>query len=466
MLSIDDKTHIAKTLDFCWYLNLNDQMKCQEIFGSLNTIWNRIFFVHEQTSDLSNFRNLIEDILKDIPSAKLITWDGLIHLSEIKPLIKDDYIELSRNNNIESNNNENSTSKHEEYINYFQKIQSNPSNKIKKKFLGKLTRLLYLIRSNIAHGSKSQYQGSERNEIISRATYFTLKHILNVALDNALFKIAAYGELKRDGNLFKPLVKQKNGKFLYKAKVKGNLIYSKNTLMYDPINDLNEVDVEILEFSNANSIHDIDLVECMPRRFRSYQYNVNEVGYAWIYERFLSIENHSGPIYTFERTVSLELKIKTFLFALISIRQKFINMDKISNEQAIKIFGKLTINTTNYIHYEKHNHNTDFSHPYGQNFIKLIDEIGNSYKAIFNSLEDLLPFTDEIDGAIYHDKDLHNEFYNRFYPSDDNKNVPPEMYRHLVKDIIYFVGDWGCRRIGDFNADLWTEVDSTNQVIN
>ena len=47
-------------------------------------------------------------------------------------------------------------------------------------------------------------------------TYEILKHIFNAILDNGLFKVAAYGELKRTGRLFTPLVEQNEGQFIRK----------------------------------------------------------------------------------------------------------------------------------------------------------------------------------------------------------------------------------------------------------
>ncbi|MDC3234585.1 hypothetical protein OBB02_00910 [Candidatus Puniceispirillum sp.] len=39
-ISDQEKIRIGATLDFCWWLNINAQMKCQEIFQALNRAWN------------------------------------------------------------------------------------------------------------------------------------------------------------------------------------------------------------------------------------------------------------------------------------------------------------------------------------------------------------------------------------------------------------------------------------------
>ena len=42
MLTDEDKHHICVTLENCWFFNYPAQMKCQEIFKTLNLIWNNL----------------------------------------------------------------------------------------------------------------------------------------------------------------------------------------------------------------------------------------------------------------------------------------------------------------------------------------------------------------------------------------------------------------------------------------
>ena len=108
---------------------------------------------------------------------------------------------------------ERATQAHLEFRKYLSRVKENPNSANRREFRNRLCRFLYVIRSNIVHGSKSNYEGSQRNEKLCVIVYSILIQICNLILDAGLYKIAAYGELKRDGRLYTPLVENNGGYF-------------------------------------------------------------------------------------------------------------------------------------------------------------------------------------------------------------------------------------------------------------
>ena len=87
---------------------------------------------------------------------------------------------------------ERATNEHMEFqVSHENKRKFQPDNV--REFRNKLCRLLYVVRSNMAHGSKANYQGSQRNETISKCVYDVLLEICNIIMDNGLYRIAVWG---------------------------------------------------------------------------------------------------------------------------------------------------------------------------------------------------------------------------------------------------------------------------------
>ena len=477
MISNDDKLTVCKTLDNCWFFNLTKQNMCQEIFETYNRVWNRVFseniLTEETPSDNTKFRKLLEIIIEGDQFASFILSKSLTALKEISPLIHNDSFvsqtygrpfSLDQDIQLTVVENEKATEAHREFNAYLDKVRQNTNSKNKKKFISKLARILYTVRSNIAHGSKLQYQGSVRNEQICSIIYNVLLDLSNIVLDNGLFKIAAYGELRRDGVLHSPLVLENNGHFLVSAQVTGGVLVSDNTLVFNSRSELERTNVDILEFEYSENLSTIDLVECMPRSLVPFYGDGVLGGFAWVYERFVQIEDHKGPIKSFDRETALQDRCMTFLHTLCSLRQVHSARLKVSEKQRKKFFGKLTLEVGNVIHYRNDSSNPILVHPLAPNIIDLIDEIGKSFNLIFNSTETKYPFAHLIDCAVFEDRELNKQFYDRFKANAENETAK-KMYVHLVKEIVDFIAYWVCEKCGDVDGLIWDEMNpSVSQV--
>ena len=477
MINNDDKLSVCQTLDNCWFFNLTKQNMCQEIFQTYNRLWNRVFseniLTEETSSDNTKFRKLLEIILEGDQFASFILSKSLTALKEISPLIHNDSFvsqiyggpfSLDQNNQLTVVESEKATEAHREFNAYIDKVRQNINGKNRKKFISKLARILYTVRSNIAHGSKLQYQGSERNEQICSVVYSVLLDLSNIVLDNGLFKIAAYGELGRDGALHSPLVLENNGHFLVSAQVTGGVLESENTMVFNSRSELERTSVDILQFEYSENLSVIDLVECMPRSLVPFYIDGVLDGFAWVYERFVQIEDYKGPINSFDREAALQNRCMTFLLTLCSLRQVHSARLKVSEKQRKKFFGKLTLEVGNVIHYQDDRTNPIFVHPLAPNIIDLIDEIGKSFNVIFNSTETNYPFSHLIDGAVFEDWELNKQYYNRFEANAENETAK-KMYAHLVKEIVDFIAYWVCEKCGDLDGLIWNEINpSDNQI--
>ena len=147
--------------------------------------------------------------LRDMDAERLVNLEGFNDLAGVRPFIHDDNVsrrylggpfDPESEADLTSEQTLEATLVHQEFIAYFNELSENQNAKNKKRFIEKLARLLFVIRSNIAHGSKTHYEGSHRNEEICSYTYEILKHIFNAILDNGLFKVAAMENLKELGD--------------------------------------------------------------------------------------------------------------------------------------------------------------------------------------------------------------------------------------------------------------------------
>jgi hypothetical protein len=167
--------------------------------------------------------------------------------------------------------------------------------------------------------------------------------VCNEVLDNGLQKIAAYGELKREGALFLPLVENNCGKYICNGTLNGQLTFTDNTLVYNPQAEFSSFDAEIMEFDSFNSLQRIDIVECMPRVLRPFYQSEILVGFAWVYCSLLSIHNSKGPVNSRDRHERIRDKVKTFLYSLIMIKNRYRELPRVNTDPIMKMYGGLSI---------------------------------------------------------------------------------------------------------------------------
>lgn len=475
MISEENKRLALKAISMCFLYNLNNQLKCNDLFGCLNRIWNSVNFERSQeqgdgdASDTAKLRKLLLLLLRNLDSEHLINLSGFRDLREVRPFIHDDSIsrqylggpfDPTSENSLTNEQTVEATLAHQEFISSFDKLLEGPNAKNKKRFIEKLARLLYVIRSNIAHGSKTHYEGSHRNEEICSYTYEILKHIFNAILDNGLFKIAAYGELKRTGRLFTPLVEQNDGQFVGEASIMGGLVHSSNSIMFDEFSEnLEQIELDLLEFKTARAIHNIDVVETMPRTLYELRNAENETQFAWIYTRTASITDRLGPTSPRDREAQLEEKVRTFLLSLVGIKTKYqTTQEKMGGKPQI-LFPRLTIQEGFSIKYEGNFENGTFTHPFAPNFISYISEVDASYRSLFGRRDEHPPFVGRVRGAIWEDLQFNRRFYDG-YSEEDFMEVGLNMYIHLVGEMTGFIALWACHFCGDEDGELWEQVNT------
>lgn len=444
----------------------------------MNQIWNRIFFenqsANEVESDSSKFRKFLELIITPEHFNKILFAPPITSLSEISPLIHNDQ-KVSRNygspfslqlsDQITSEHNLDATAEHREFNEYLERSRAAPTSRNRKKFINKLARLLYLVRSNIAHGSKLQYQGSARNEEICKIIYSVLLTISNLILDNGLLRIAAYGELKRGGRLYQPLVNENQGLFIRAATVVGGTISSDNSVVYNPQASHDRTTVDIIEFQDADCLKSIDLVECMQRSLVPYYRNDTVIGFAWIYHRFADIENKEGPITHLERGEALHDRCKTFLYSLSSVKQIYRGKTTNFSDHRLRLYGDLVLELGQKIVYTRAENEQRFIHPLMPNIISMIEDIGNSYNIIFQTSEPNFPFSQEIGNAIFEDYLIHQKFYTG-HVVDETDEIAQKVYHHLVGEIISFIAFWVCEKTGDSDGIMWENLNSNSHQMN
>lgn len=475
MLDDRDKLIVCNTLDYCWWLNLNSQIKCQEIFQSLNRIWNNLHVKTEgrdhHADDSVKFRKLMQIILDGERLLEFSKLQSLEDLANFSPLVHNDAVLIEPYNplideELPQELSDRATEAHREFRKYHSRLKENPNSDSRREFRNKLCRFLYVIRSNIFHGSKSNYEGSQRNEHLCEIVYAILVQICNLVLEGGLYKIAAYGELRRCGKLFAPLVEENEGQFIETATINGELIETENTLMFNPDGEYSNVDVEILRFADFNALRVIDLVECMPRVLLPfYDRNTDLKGFAWVYSRTLSIRSSNAPVSVEERRARIEEKSVVLLNSLYVVMNKFRRKKLITDPQVIKIFGGLTIKYGQTLQFNDEGSESLLTTPHACELILFIEEIQTNYVIIFDYPHDVMPYSSMLTsgiGIVCSDRPHLFKSYNRGKEDPDAQFA----YEDMVEMISQRVADWICDRIGDEDSITWDEIKlSNNQML-
>jgi hypothetical protein len=95
-ISDQEKIRIGATLDFCWWLNINAQMKCQEIFQALNRAWNNHYLERREegnsNDDSIKMRQFMQEILPNNKISVFAAKKCIQDLAEIDPPIHNDFV--------------------------------------------------------------------------------------------------------------------------------------------------------------------------------------------------------------------------------------------------------------------------------------------------------------------------------------------------------------------------------------
>ena len=466
----DDKIFLANALDQFWLMNLNYQIKCQDILQTLNRLWNnldrRVESSGDRNDDSVKFRKFMQYALPSDAVDDFSLYQCFDKLAGIHPLIHNDAVVTafqgspfseSQSDLLPDEVRSSAMEAHHEFNEYLTRVRENANSKNRREFRNKLCRLLYVVRSNIAHGSKINYEGSERNESICEVVYGVLIQLCNEILDNGMFRICAYGELRQDGRLNEALVVNNNGIFLHQATIPGNLIHSDNTFLFNPNAEFSDVEVDVFEFTGSEPIRRIDNVECIPRHFKPYFDGGLLRGFGWVYFSTKSLSDPAGPVLALDRHEAVKEKIRTFLFGLRGIKGQFVSKNNYETQSAVKIFGGLTVKSGAQIDYSSNGTDSLFILPHAFDLISLIEEVDSAYRAIFDFTDDMLPYSGRlhqaIEGLKWHEKTLFGA--GKIIITNDEALY---ILKESVTMIIEFIASWACAQIGDEDGEAWIEV--------
>lgn len=189
--------------------------KSTELFGALNLIWNEFFAFRDSTNNLTNwelekgrkdnsaFTELLLQGLAEPKKDYLLGSSTLKSLVNLKPQIMSHEV-LRRNNydpfDISEDLQKEAQNIHLKLLKAFTNYeQENRNHGTTKWLLINLAKLLYVVRSNIAHGEKTpkgpDLQKVKRDEKVCQATNPLLELIINLVFDNPSTRLAVYGTL-------------------------------------------------------------------------------------------------------------------------------------------------------------------------------------------------------------------------------------------------------------------------------
>ncbi len=197
----DILSHYNATTQHDWFIKTE---VCKILFDALNKAWtafNRDNY-DPQRGDSSSFANMIRKGMRDNSTQELLSSREVADLAKLKPPILD-HNTLKKegytpNTPIQPDLLELASSQHRELKEQYAEYNQSPT-RVEKGLVRKLARLLYVVRSNIAHGEKTPYgpdrSKMERDESVSGVVIPVQRKILDLLLDNPNQKLVVYGTL-------------------------------------------------------------------------------------------------------------------------------------------------------------------------------------------------------------------------------------------------------------------------------
>lgn len=178
---------------------------CEYLFKALNKTWTAFndFQGEVGRADIPSFTQLLIEGMPDSYIEEFIESKELQNLVEFEPHIMN-HDTLRRkgyrpDRDIEPRLQREATEEHRQLVNAYKDYKENPSDDTKKRLLKKTAQLLYIVRSNIAHGEKTPYgpdlKKAERDENVSSIVIPVLLKLLELIFDKPNQKLIVYGTL-------------------------------------------------------------------------------------------------------------------------------------------------------------------------------------------------------------------------------------------------------------------------------
>jgi gamma-glutamylcyclotransferase (GGCT)/AIG2-like uncharacterized protein YtfP len=177
---------------------------CRYLFDALNKTWTA-FNYFEKELERADSPSLYRLILSGMPaySQEFLQSRELESLAELEPHIMN-HQTLRRggyrpNQEIEARLRKEATREHREFVNAYRRYKASPSSGTSERLAKKSAQLLYVVRSNIAHGEKTPYGPDlvklERDEKVSETVIPVLVKLLDLIFDKPDQKLVVYGTL-------------------------------------------------------------------------------------------------------------------------------------------------------------------------------------------------------------------------------------------------------------------------------
>jgi len=178
---------------------------CRYLFDALNKTWTAFndFQGELERADIPSFRQLLIEGMPNEYIEEFIESKELQDLVNFKPLIMN-HNTLRRggyrsDREIDPHLAREATREHRQLVNAYRSYKENPSDDTKERLLKKTAQLLYIVRSNIAHGEKTPYgpdlKKAERDEKVSGVVMPVLFKLLELIFDKPDQKLIVYGTL-------------------------------------------------------------------------------------------------------------------------------------------------------------------------------------------------------------------------------------------------------------------------------
>jgi len=178
---------------------------CEYLFKALNKTWTAFndFQGEVGRADIPSFTQLLIEGMPDSYIEEFIESKELQNLVEFEPHIMN-HDTLRRkgyrpDRDIKPRLQQEATKEHRQLVNAYKDYKENPSDNTKKRLLKKTAQLLYIVRSNIAHGEKTPYgpdlKKAERDENVSSIVIPVLLKLLELIFDKPNQKLIVYGTL-------------------------------------------------------------------------------------------------------------------------------------------------------------------------------------------------------------------------------------------------------------------------------
>ena len=354
---------------------------------------------------------------------------------------------------------EKATSLHKQFNSEYNRCIENYSNAKGKRVLEKLTALLWMIRSNIAHGSKIEInldRNKEVADLVSKILFYIADAILNWGTKN----LAVYGELRRGGSLFNSYMS--NMHFITNARINGDSWNYFNTkwVDVDVQNASTEVEVFLCEYEKLFVIDEIESLA--NRRIVPFFNGHIQIGFAWVYSRGKSIVNENDVLSINERDKKIYQKCYTFMYAIYGLEQKFKNkkFENYSNKNTHFLMSSMTIlnNINGPLIDDK---DKIFNFKYAAEIVIQIELIRKTYENIWGSLSGFNSIELSIYKAISGEIIEWNSWLKQVIepsPRDYDDGDLTGLTSSIILMIFEFLKAETCKLCNDHNEDLYNEV--------